>query len=145
MFKTEQEIDDQIQREDKDPYLHTIFDGFVPELFPEYFEKSLMYIPTTAHRYNLDVVEGILDKRPNEYNNLEVGMMINLIFAVPWVNLYPDLKTAMAITREFNKIRDDYNQRSEQMEIKCAKKKITLMNINGHNQKRSTRMGIIHQ
>lgn len=145
MFKTEQEIEDQITREDREPYLEKVYDGFVPQLFPEYFRKALMFVPITAHRYNLEVVKGIISKRPSEYTNKEVGMMINLIYGVAWAQLHPNLETAIEITEEFNKIRDEYNKRSEEMEIKCAKKKITLMNINGHNQKRTTRMGIIHQ
>lgn len=134
MFKTEQEIDAQIVREDKEPYLEKVYDGFVPEQFPEFFRRSLMFIPVTAHRYNLDVVKGILDKHPNEYSNKEIGMMINLIFGVAWASLYPDLETAIKTTEEFNKIREEYNARSEEMEKKCDKKKLALMRINGHTK-----------
>lgn len=122
----EQQIDDDVQK-----YNTSIYDGFLPQSFIDYFKKSLMVIPPGNHQYNMEKVKDMISRRPDEVRIIEVGMMINLIYACPFRELYDSVEQGIEMTMEFDKVREGFNKTTEDIERKLALKRQTLRKIYG--------------
>ncbi len=128
---TTQEIEEQIQRQDIEPYLNKIYDGFVSEEIIDQFRTAMMFVPITAHQYSMKDVKTISGKRPTEITNRELGMIINIIYCVPFASMYASLEEGVEKTMEYDKIRAEYNKNSAAFERKVQAKKERLLNLSG--------------
>lgn len=124
-------IDEQLEREDIQPYLISIYDGHLPESFVEQFRVAMMLLPPTAHKYNMKDVRTMSRKRPNEISIRELGMMLNVIFAIPFSQMYATLEEGIEKTIEFEKIKDEYNQKTGAFERKIQAKRNRLLKLSG--------------
>ena len=128
---SEAEIDNQIQRQDIEPYLNKIYDGFVSEDIIAQFRVAMMFIPVTAHNYSMKDVKAISYKRPDEITNRELGMIINMIYAVPFSSMYSSLEEAIEKTMAYDKIREEYNRNSAAFQRKVEAKRKRLLSLSG--------------
>jgi len=130
MTSTEQ-LQEQINREDVIPYLNKVYDGFVPDSLIEQFRIAMMHLPLTAHKYSMEDVETLSIRRPNEVTNRELGMILNCVFAVPFVSMYESLEEAIEKTKVFEKIKEAYNKSTAAFQRKCDAKMNRLLQLGG--------------
>lgn len=128
---TPENLQDQINREDVDPYLNKVYDGFVPESLVEQFRIAMMYLPITAHKYSMEDVETLSLRRPDEVTNRELGMMLNVIFCIPFASMYESLEEGIEKTKVFEKIKDEYNKSTAAFQRKCDAKMNRLLKLSG--------------
>lgn len=128
---TTEQIEEQIQKQDIEPYLNKVYDGFVSEEIIEQFKIAMMFIPITAHKYSMKDVRTISGKRPEEVTNRELGMIINVIYAVPFASMYQTLDEGIDKTMAFDKIRAEYNKNSAAFERKVQAKRKRLLSLGG--------------
>lgn len=134
-----EQIEQQITKEDILPYLHGVYDGYVPESLIEQFRIAVMHLPVTAHRYSMEDVEKISLRNPKEVTVRELGMIINVVFSIPFVAMYESLEEGIAKTMIFEKIKDDYNKSTAAFERKVEAKRKRLLGLSGVGN--STKMG----
>lgn len=127
---TRAEIDKQIDA-DIERYNNSVYDGNVPDSFVEYFKKALMIIPPAAHKYKMGFLDALIKKHKSVITNLELGMMINLIYACPFKDIYSSLEEGIEITKQFDAVREEYNQKSSDIERQLMKKKQRLLSLSG--------------
>lgn len=125
------DLEAQIQREDIEPYLNSVYDGYLPDSLIDQFRIAVMHLPPTAHKYPMQEVEKLSLRRPNEVTVRELGMILNVIFAIPFVAMYHDLEEGICKTMIFEKIKDDYNQSTGAFDRKCQKKMERLLKLSG--------------
>lgn len=125
------DIADQIEKEDIIPYLNKIYDGFVPESVVEQFRVAMMHLPPSLHKYSMLDVETMANKKAGEINNREIGMMLNVIFSIPFATMYSSLEEGVEKTREFEKIKTEYNKNSAAFQRKCDAKRARLLKLSG--------------
>jgi hypothetical protein len=128
---TPQELEDQINREDILPYLNKVYDGFVTDSLIEQFRIAMMHLPVTAHKYSMEDVEIMSLRRPGEVTNRELGLILNVVFAVPFVAMYESLEEGIEKTKVFEKIKDEYNKSTAAFQRKCDAKMKRLMSLSG--------------
>lgn len=128
---TPEQIEDQLQRQDIQPYLNKIYDADLPDSLVDQFRVAMMYLPVTAHKYSMDDVETMSIRRGSEVTVREVGLMLNAIFAVPFANMYESIEEGIEKTRVFEKIRAEYNKETERFQNKINKKRQTLLSLSG--------------
>lgn len=128
---TPAEIEAQIQREDIEPYLNKVYDGFVPESLVEQFRIAMMFLPVTAHKYSMDDVDTMIQRRHDEVTNREIGMMLNVIFSIPFASMYASIEEGVEKTRAFEKIREEYNKSTAAFQRKCDAKMKRLLELGG--------------
>lgn len=126
-----EQLQEQIQREDIEPYLNKVYDGFVSESIIEQFRVAMMYLPVTAHKYSMDDVERISLRRPNEVTNRELGMIINVVFSIPFVSMYGSLEEGIEKTKGFEIIKNKYNDSTAAFQRKCEAKMKRLLKLSG--------------
>lgn len=127
---TPQEIDAQIQK-DIDAFDRKVYDGFVPQSFLDMFKKAIMRIPPAQHQYPMAFIREILGKKQNEHTVGEVTRMINVIYATPFGDIYPDIDTAIETTEQFDKVRYEHNKKVQEFERKTIAKKQRLLSLAG--------------
>ena len=127
---SQRDIEIQIAAEKQTFYLSK-FDGKLPSDLIERFEKALMVSAPGQHQYHMDKVKLILSKEESELNYLELGMVINLLFSVPFDKLYSNLDEALEKNIELESVRIVYNTHVKETEDKLIKKKNILMNLSG--------------
>lgn len=128
---TPDQIEEQINREDIIPYHNKVYDGFVSEEIIEQFKIAMMFIPVTAHNYTMKDIRLIVGKSPSEITNRELGMVINIIYAVPFASMYATLEEGIEKTMAFDIIRNQYNENSAAFQRKVTKKMQRLMSLSG--------------
>lgn len=128
---TPQELEAQIYREDILPFNNGVYDGYLPEEFVDQFRIAMMMIPVTSHQYSMDDVERLSLRRPGEITRLELGMMLNVVFAVPWASMYGSIEEGIEKTRNYERIKREYNEESEAFQVKCRKKLSRLLKLSG--------------
>jgi len=128
---TKEELEDQINREDIQPYLNKVYDGFVPDTLVEQFRTAMMFLPPTAHQYSMDDVETMSLRHPNEVTNREIGMMINVICSIPFASMYSSLEEGIEKTRAFEKLKEAYNKSSAAFQRKVDAKMKRLVSLSG--------------
>lgn len=126
-----QSLQDQIRREDIEPYLNSIYDGFVPESLVDQFRVAIMLLPLTAHKYSLRDIDLMSKRRPDEITVRELGMMLNVVFAVSWASMYTSIEEAIEITFAFEKLKEEYNKSTGAFDRKCQAKLQRLMKMSG--------------
>jgi hypothetical protein len=126
----EKEIARQIA-EDEQRWNDAVYDGFLPQLFLDYFRKAMMILPPAQHKYNMAFVKTMINRKPDEVTNLEVGMMINIIYHCPFGEIYNSIEEAIDITMEFDKVRFEYNQKTEAINTSLNRKRAKLHEIAG--------------
>lgn len=126
------EIDSQIQN-DYNRFYSSVFDGELPHDLLERFKKALMALAPASTKYNSEAVKKIINKRANELSFIDVGLIINGIFAVPFEKIYSDIDEAIDKNIELELIREKYNKSVEDIKEKLTKKKNTLMKLSGVN------------
>lgn len=122
-------IHEQVLKEDIDPYLNKVYDGYVPDSLVDQFRIAMMHLPPTAHKYSMDDVETMSLRRPNEITNRELGMILNVVFALPFISMYGSLEEGIEKTRVFEKIKEDYNESTAAFNRKVEAKKTMLFQI----------------
>lgn len=127
---TEVEINKQLEG-DYNRFYAAVFDGELPSDLIERFKKALMALAPAATKYNSEVVKKIILKRVNELSVMDVGVIVNAVFAVPFEKVYNNIEEALDKNIELELIRESYNKAVEDIKVKLGKKKITLMNIAG--------------
>lgn len=128
---TPQELEDQIRREDIEPYLDKVYDGFVPDTLVDQFRIAMMYLPVTAHQYNMEDVEVMSLRRHDEVTNREIGLMLNVIFSIPFVSMYSSLEEGIEKTKVFQKLKEEYNKSTAAFQRKCDAKMNRLLKLSG--------------
>lgn len=128
---TPEQIENQLLTQDIIPYHNSVFDGEVPQSLIDQFRIAMMYLPVTAHQYPMKDVKRMSERMPNEVTNKELGMMINVIYAIPFANMYESLEEGIEKTIEFDKIRDEYNKNSAAFERKITAKRKRLLSLSG--------------
>lgn len=127
---TEQEIDRQIAGDYKRFY-DAVYDGKLPDDLVERFKKVLMALAPGTHMARMDVCKGIISKKPYDLTNLEVGVVINLIFTAPFDKIYDTIEEAIDCNMELEKVRNGYNLAVDQMQKVLSGKKERLMDMGG--------------
>lgn len=130
---TKEQIEDQVNREDIIPYHNGVYDDNLPWSIVEQFRIAMMHLPPTAHRYPMEEVKIMSERSPNEVTRKELGMMINVIYAIPFASMYETLEEGIEKTMEFDKIREEYNRQGEAFTRKVEAKKRRLLNFSGNN------------
>lgn len=128
---TPEQIEDQLNREDIIPYHNKIYDGDLPFSFVEQFKIAMMYLPVTAHQYPMKLVKELASRSPNEVTNREVGLMINVIYAIPFASMYETLEEGIEKTMEFDRIKEEYNKAGAAFERKVNAKRARLLGLAG--------------
>lgn len=128
---TKEQIAAQVEREDIVPYLNKVYDGAIPESLVDQFRIAMMHLPPTAHKYSMADVEAMSIRRPDEVTNREIGMMLNVIFAVPFASMYESLEQGIEKTKAFEKIKEDYNKSTAAFQRKVEAKTNKLMSLSG--------------
>lgn len=126
-----QEIDSQLEREDILPYLNSIYDADLPESIIEQFRVAMMVLPITAHKYSMKDVRTLSTRRASEVTVRELGMIINVIFAVSFASMYGSLEEGIEKTIQFEKIKDEYNKATGAFERKIQNKRARLLKLSG--------------
>lgn len=134
---TPQQLEEQIQREDIEPYLNKVYDGFVPDTFVDQFRSAMMFLPVTAHKYSMRDIETMMHRRHDEVTNRELGMMLNVIFAIPFASMYGSLEEGVEKTKAFEKLKEDYNKSTAAFQRKCDAKMARLLKLSGINNSTS--------
>lgn len=124
-----QEIHEQVLREDIEPYLNKVYDGHVSESLVEQFRIAMMYLPPTAHKYSMKDIQVMATRRANEVTTRELGMMINVIYSIPFISMYGSLEEGIEKTMEFDKIREEYDKSTAAFNRKVEAKKTRLFKI----------------
>lgn len=127
---TEVEINKQLEG-DYNRFYAAVFDGELPSDLIERFKKALMALAPAATKYNTEVIKKIISKRVNELSVMDVGVVINAVFSVPFGKVYENIESALDKNIELELIREKYNKAVDEIKIKLSKKKVTLMNIAG--------------
>lgn len=128
---THKEIEDQIHNQDIVPYLNSIYDGYVPDSLVPQFRIAMMHLPPTAHKYSMDDVKTLSERRSDEITVRELGMILNVIFAIPFISMYETIEEGIAMTMIFEKIKDDYNNSTAAFERKVQAKRNRLFKLSG--------------
>lgn len=126
-----QSIIDQIEREDRQPYLNSIYQNELPEAFVEQFRIAMMYLPPAAHQISMSKINEMSLRRPDEVTVEEVGIMINVIFSIPFVSMYQSLEEGIEKTKVFEKIKVEYNKSTSAFERRMEAKKDRLVKLSG--------------
>lgn len=124
-----QQIHEQVLREDIEPYLNKVYDGHVSESLVEQFRIAMMFLPPTAHKYSMEDVRTMANRRPHEVTTRELGMMINVIYCIPFGSMYESLEEGIDKTMEFDKIREEYDNSTAAFNRKVEAKKSRLFNL----------------
>lgn len=128
-----EDIIEQIQREDIEPYLNKIYDGELPDSLVEQFRIAMMHLPPTAHKYSMDDVETMSNRRPDEITNRELGLILNVIFAIPFASMYGSIEEGIEKTKVFERIKEEYNKSTAAFQRKVEAKKNRLLSLGGVN------------
>lgn len=111
------DIQIQIQKE-MQSFLDKTFPGILPEWFLDGFEKCVMEMPQIDVPYRGDTIQDILSKKVNELSQFEVGLVTNILLAVPPkllssnINKYLVKKIALeGIRTNWNKMNDVETER----------------------------------
>lgn len=126
-----EQVNEQLMNEDIIPYQNSVYDGFLPESFIEQFRIAMMFIPITSHQYSMKEVKIMANRRPDEVTIKECGMMINVIYAVPFISMYGSLEEGIEKTMGFDKIREEYNKNTAAFERKINAKRNRLLQLGG--------------
>lgn len=127
---SEREIDQQINN-DLNRFYSSVFDGELPDDLLDRFKKSLMALAPASTKYNSEAVKKIISKRVNELSFMDVGLIINAVFAVPFEKVYNSIEEAIDKNMELELIREKYNKSVDDMQQSLTKKKNTLMKLSG--------------
>lgn len=128
---SENEINDQIEREDIVPYLNKVYDGVIPDSLVEQFRVAMMHLPPTAHKYSMEDVETMSLRRHDEVTNRELGLILNVVFSIPFASMYETLEEGIEKTKVFEKIKDAYNKSTAAFQRKCDAKRNRLLQLSG--------------
>lgn len=128
---TPQEIENQVYNQDIIPYQNSIYDGYISEELIEQFRIAMMYIPATSHKYSMEDVDTIRQRKPDEVTVRELGMILNAVYAVPFISMYGSLEEGIEKTKGYDKIKDKYNQSTAAFERKCQAKMNRLLKLSG--------------
>lgn len=128
---TPEQLQDQIQREDITPYLNSIYDADLPESLVEQFRVAIMLLPITAHKYSMRDVAVMIKRRSDEVTVREVGMMLNVIFSIPWANMYDSPEEGIEKTVVLERIMEEYNKSTAAFDRKCQAKMQRLLKLSG--------------
>ena len=140
---TEQEIDRQIAGDYKRFY-DSVYDGPLPDDLVDRFKNVLFYSAPAAHKCKMDLCKSIVSKKPYDLTNLEIGVIINLIFGVPFCSLYKTVEEAIDANIELERIRDAFNSTVNQMQEVLSKKKDRLMSLSGVTGAAPFKKPVIH-
>lgn len=141
---TKEDIERQLQG-DASAYYNKVYDGKneLPKDFTVYFRRAWMLVPDNTFQINGYPVPNnklklMFDRGANELSNLEVGMIINILFSVPkkyWLvedETEPiDFELALDVHRQLSAIRDDYNKTIGLLNQSLEKKKKRLYELAG--------------
>lgn len=130
---TAADIERQLQAEHQ-AFFASQFAKELPDDLIERFKKALMASAPGHHKYHSDKVKAIIVKKPYDLNYLDVGMIINLLFAVPFEKLYDSLEEAIEKNLELENIRELYNKIVNETEQRLSKKRGILLNLSGVHQ-----------
>lgn len=128
---TVEQLQDQIRKEDIEPFYAKVYDEDLPDSVIDQFRVAIMMLPPTAHKYSMRDVALLIQRRPDEVTIRELGMIINVIFAVPWQSMYESPEEGIEKTLVFERIKDDYAKRLAAFERKCDAKMQRLMKLGG--------------
>lgn len=128
---SESQIAEQIQR-DAQTFMEKPYDGlFIPEGLIDKFKVAIMTIPPQAHNYNLKKLKEVAAKKEYDLNFLEVGMIVNLIFQIPFERLYITVEEGLDYTIQLEELRNEYNQKVNEENKKLEKKRTRLLELSG--------------
>lgn len=128
---TKEDIDKQIASDYKKWY-EQIYDGELPiGNLKEVFKTALMETPPGSHQYHFSVVKLTMARPSNELRWLDIGMMINLVFAIPLKYLDSDFDIAMDKMITLEAFRNSYNKAVDLRQKQLKSKGNKLMEIAG--------------
>ena len=127
---TQHDIDEQFKK-DYQKFWDQNFDAFTPEGLIEKFKVAIMKIPPGVHQYNLGVLERIFKKKEYDLNFLEVGMIVNQIFMIPFECLYITIEEGLEYTKQLEKLRIDFNEQVDKRQSELEKKRKRLYQLAG--------------
>ena len=127
---TEKDIDKQIENE-VEKFNTATYQGDVPQVFIEFFKKAIMHIPLAQHGVGVERIKVMISRKPDDVPYIEVGVMINFIFATPFHLIYSSIEEAIEMTEKFERVKNEYNKITAEFEVSMTKKKNALMRVAG--------------
>lgn len=127
---TQAQIEEQLEN-DRIQFGDKIYDGFTHESLMSMFKKAMMRIPPGQHGLKMSYIQKLIVKKEDELSFMDVGNMINFIYAMPFNALYETLEEGIENTLIFDNVRADYNKLSQKFEGAQQRKKIKLYEIAG--------------
>lgn len=105
---------DEIQKQLVEEYIKWSKEPFdsvtLPEDIIEKFEKALFLTPPDKDKMSLTDIRTILNRTPQTLTRMEVGIVTNVILAVPRNVLYKNLNDWLVNGSQYSHIRDKFNE-----------------------------------
>lgn len=124
------EVEDTIQA-DFDEFNNTAYDGFIPMGFSNWFKRAFLSNPPMQHKAPMSLIKSILKKPEGKLTNLEVGIMSNMICAAAPGSIWESTTKAVEGLSEIEKLRSDYNMRTNVTQRELSVKKERLLSLSG--------------
>lgn len=131
---TVEDIDNQIKN-DLNRFWQSRYDGNIPSGFIYRFRSALMFHNAKSLQGSIPVMRALINAKEEDLSFLQVGIIINTIFAVPFNAMYDSPEQAFDALEELHEIELEYNELVEKNATTLQKKKNKLLEISGHGGK----------
>lgn len=129
---TQQEINIKLNRK-KSEFLLTRFSGKVPSWMKDRFLSALMDVPPSSTKYKAERIREMISRDSEEWNNYEVGLMVDILSIVSPKVVWPDMETYLTEKLVLEEIGLIYNTDMNALEQALKREGAALANMKGVN------------
>jgi hypothetical protein len=127
---TEKEINDQIQG-DYNKFWNSPYEGKMPDSIMYRFRTALMFHNAKSLQAPPSVMRKLIEKKEYDLNFVEVGVIINTMFAVPFNCMYETPEQAIDETIECKEIEIEFNKLVDKRTQELERKRARLLQLSG--------------
>lgn len=129
---TTEEINKMVQKEYMD-YNNAIYSGnpALPKDIMETFKKAVFHSNPTAHKIPTGVIKKIIAKKLKDLTNIDVPIILNVISAANFCDLYKDLDEALEKNYDVEEIKMAINLTVAEINRKTEEKRNNLLSLSG--------------
>ena len=129
---TTEEINKMVQKEYMD-YNNAIYSGnpALPKDIMETFKKAVFHSNPTVHKIPTGVIKKIISKKLKDLTNIDVPIILNVISAANFCDLYKDLDEALEKNYDVEEIKMAINLTVAEINRKTEEKRNNLLTLSG--------------
>lgn len=130
---TVDQIDEQIKN-DLNRFWQSRYDAHIPSGLIYRFRTALMFHNARSLQGSIPVMRELIAAKEEDLSFLQIGIIINTIFNVPFDAMYDSPEQAFDALEELHEIELEYNERVEKNAKTLERKRNKLMEIAGHGR-----------